>query len=58
MFTFFFIDFLEKNRDTFSNDLKHVIANSNNRLIKTIFPADSLNLVKKERILSIDITLA
>lgn len=51
----FIKDFLEKNRDTFSNDLKHVIAKSTNRLIKTIFPMESLNLVgfknRKESIL-------
>ncbi|CAF3603065.1 unnamed protein product [Adineta steineri] len=43
------LHFLEKNRDTFSNDLKHVLAKSNNRLIKTIFPLEALNLDDKKR---------
>ncbi|CAF1598804.1 unnamed protein product [Adineta ricciae] len=43
------LNFLEKNRDTFSNDLKHVLAKSNNRLIKAIFPIESLNLDDKKR---------
>lgn len=41
--------FLEKNRDTFSNDLKHVLDKSKNRLIKTIFPSETLNLDDKKR---------
>ncbi|CAF1183362.1 unnamed protein product [Rotaria sordida] len=43
------LNFLEKNRDTFSNDLKHVLSRSTNRLIKTIFPLEALNLDDKKR---------
>ncbi|CAF1217575.1 unnamed protein product [Rotaria magnacalcarata] len=42
-------NFLEKNRDTFSNDLKQVLSRSTNRLIKTIFPLEALNLDDKKR---------
>ncbi|CAF3613901.1 unnamed protein product [Rotaria sp. Silwood1] len=43
------LNFLEKNRDTFSNDLKHVLAKSTNRLIQAIFPLEALNLDDKKR---------
>ncbi|CAF1467081.1 unnamed protein product, partial [Didymodactylos carnosus] len=42
-------NFLEKNRDTFSNDLKAVLSKSENRLIKTIFPIELLNLDDQKR---------
>ncbi|CAF3943400.1 unnamed protein product [Rotaria sp. Silwood2] len=43
------LNFLEKNRDTFSNDLKYVLTRSTNRLITTIFPLEALNLDDKKR---------
>lgn len=46
--------FLEKNRDSFSLDLKEMVANSKNKFIKNIFPQLSLNdTMKKQLTLSV-----
>uniref|UniRef100_A0A1A9W1S0 Myosin motor domain-containing protein n=1 Tax=Glossina brevipalpis TaxID=37001 RepID=A0A1A9W1S0_9MUSC len=46
--------FLEKNRDSFSLDLKEMIANSKNKFVKNIFPQMSLNdTMKKQLTLSL-----
>ncbi|KAL9923426.1 myosin 28B1 isoform 1-T1 [Glossina fuscipes fuscipes] len=46
--------FLEKNRDSFSLDLKDMVANSKNKFIKNIFPQLSLNdTMKKQLTLSV-----
>ncbi|XP_015109747.1 myosin-VIIa [Diachasma alloeum] len=41
--------FLDKNRDTFSADLKQLIAISSNKFLKSIFPEDMLSIDGKKR---------